>query len=84
MAWEVHHDFITKAIFLNFMRTRVLPQCTSGGSEPRSVVVMDNARIHQSIELDQLCMKFEVLLVKLPPYSPDFNPIEISFAVLKI
>ncbi len=41
---------------------------------------MDNA---QSIELDELCMEFEVLLVKLPPYSPDSNPIETSFAVLK-
>jgi transposase len=83
MAWEVHHGSITKAIFLNFMRTRVLPQCTPGGSGPRSVVVMNNARIHQSIELDQLCMEFGVLLIKLPPYSPDFNPIETSFAVLK-
>jgi len=44
MAWEVHHGSITKAIFLDFMRTRVLPQCTPGGSGPRSVVVMDNAR----------------------------------------
>ena len=44
---------------------------------------MDNARIHQSIELDQLCEAAGVLLVKLPPYSPDFNPIETSFSILK-
>jgi len=45
---------------------------------------MNNARIHQSVELDQLCMKFEVLLIKLSSYSSDFNLIEIFFAVLKI
>ena len=65
------------------MATQVLPQCTPGGEGPRSIIVMDNARIHQSIELDQLCGAAGVLLVKLPPYSPDFNPIETSFSVLK-
>ncbi len=45
---------------------------------------MNNAWIHQSVELDQLCMKFEVLLIKLSSYSSDFNLIEIFFAVLKI
>ncbi len=82
IAWEVHHGSITKDI-LDFMRTQVLPQCTPEGEGPRSIVVMDNARIHQSAELDELCSEFGVLLVKLPPYSPDYNPIETSFAVLK-
>ncbi len=80
----MHHDFIIKTIFLNFMRIKVLSQCTSDDSESRFVVVMNNARIHQSIELDQLCMKFEVLLIKLSSYSSDFNLIKIFFAMLKI
>ncbi len=84
MTWEMHHDFIIKTIFLNFMRIKVLSQCTSDDSESRFVVVMNNARIHQSIELDQLCMKFEVLLIKLSSYSSDFNLIKIFFAMLKI
>jgi len=80
----MHHDFIIKTIFLDFMQIRVLSQCTSNDSESRFVIVMNNAQIHQSVELDQLCIKFEVLLIKLSSYSSDFNLIEIFFAMLKI
>jgi len=83
IAWEVHHGSITKEIFLDFMRSQVLPICNPGGVGPRSVMIMNNARIHQSAELDELCESFEVHLAKLPPYSPDYNPIESSFSVLK-
>ncbi len=80
----MHHNFIIKVIFLNFMRIRVLSQCTSNDSESHFIVIMNNAQIHQSIKLNQLCIKFEVLLIKLSLYSSDFNLIEIFFAVLKI
>jgi len=83
IAWEVHHDFITKEIFLDFMRSQVLPICNSEGVESRSVMIMNNARIHQSAELDELCESFGMHLAKLPPYSPDYNLIESSFSVLK-
>ena len=84
MTWEMHHDFIIKTIFLNFMKIKVLFQCTSNDSESHFIVVMNNAWIHQSIKLNQLCMKFEVLLIKLSSYSLNFNLIEIFFAMLKI
>ena len=44
---------------------------------------MDNASIHWSEELRIMCQDANVLLVHLPPYSPDFNPIETSFSILK-
>ena len=47
------------------------------------MMIMNNARIHQSAELDELCESFEVHLVKLSFYSPDYNFIESSFSVLK-
>jgi transposase len=50
---------------------------------PRSVLVMDNARIRCSEELQQMCNEAGVLLVYLPPYSPDYNPIEQSFNQIK-
>jgi len=34
-------------------------------------------------KLQKLCDKAKVLLEFLPPYSPDFNPIEEAFAELK-
>jgi transposase len=51
--------------------------------EPNSVLVMDNASFHHSDRIKQLCSEAGVKLLFLPPYSPDFNPIEEFFAELK-
>ena len=42
---------------------------------------MDNATVHGNIIA--LCDQSGVLLIYLPPYSPDMNPIEKVFWVLK-
>ena len=39
----MHHDFIIKIIFLNFMKIKVLSQCTSDDSESHFIIVMNNA-----------------------------------------
>jgi transposase len=44
---------------------------------------MDNASFHHSDRIDQMCFDAGVKLVYLPPYAPDFNPIEEFFAELK-
>ncbi|MBF0445770.1 MAG: IS630 family transposase [Magnetococcales bacterium] len=51
-------------------------------SEP-SVIVMDNASFHKKDVIHELLEQHGHTLLPLPPYSPDFNPIEESFAVLK-
>jgi transposase len=51
--------------------------------EPISVLVMDNASIHRSERLEQMCAEAGVGLLKLAPYSPDMNPIEELFAEIK-
>lgn len=51
--------------------------------EPKSVLVMDNASIHRSERLEQMCAEAGVRLLKLAPYSPDMNPIEELFAEIK-
>lgn len=50
---------------------------------PRSVLVMDNASFHHSKEIKDLVEGRGVVLQYLPPYSPDFNPIEAFFGHLK-
>jgi transposase len=50
---------------------------------PRSVIVMDNCRIHHGGRIAQICEQNHVVHMYLPPYSPDFNPIEKAFAVIK-
>jgi transposase len=44
---------------------------------------MDNASFHHSERVKQLCSDAGGKLLYLPPYSPDFNPIEEFFAELK-
>ena len=82
IACEVHQGSITAEIFNDFVRNQVLPQTTANGG-PRSVLVLDNASIHWNQELIQMCETANVTLARLPPYSPYFNPIETSFALLK-
>jgi transposase len=50
--------------------------------EPHSVLVIDNASFHYSDRIKEMCRNAGVILVYLPPYSPDLNPIEF-FAELK-
>ena len=50
---------------------------------PRSVLVLDNVGTHLSEDLAAMCEEAGVRLEYLPPYSPDYNPIEESFSALK-
>ena len=47
ITWEAKQDSYDKAAFNAFIESRVLPLCTPFPG-PRSVLVMDNARIHIS------------------------------------
>lgn len=46
-------------------------------------LVMDNALIHHGPRFQQLCEDNGIILRYLPTYSPDFNPIDLSFNTLK-
>ena len=46
----------------------------------RCVLGLDNARIHDEVALTAVRAAGVVVLL-VPPYSPDFNPIENVFAV---
>jgi transposase len=48
-----------------------------------TVIVMDNASFHRKAVLIALAEKFGCRVIFLPPYSPDFNPIEKYWACLK-
>ena len=48
-----------------------------------SVIIMDNARIHHDNNLVELIEGLGCRVVFLPPYSPDYNPIETAFSTIK-
>jgi transposase len=48
-----------------------------------SVIIMDNTKIHHDNELIALIEGLGCRVVFLPPYSPDYNPIETAFSTIK-
>ena len=50
---------------------------------PGDVVVMDNLSSHKGQTVRDLIEDAKATLLFLPPYSPDFNPIEKAFSKLK-
>ncbi len=47
------------------------------------IVVMDNLCVHKSRRVERLIQEAGAELLFLPPYSPDFNPIEEAFSKVK-
>ena len=50
---------------------------------PHSILIMDNAAFHKTATTRELIAQAGHTLFFLPPYSPDFNPIEQDFATIK-
>lgn len=50
---------------------------------PNSLVIMDNAPFHNKSRISKLLAGKGHTLLPLPRYSPDLNPIEQAFAILK-
>ena len=68
-------------IFENFIKELLL-YCGRWPA-PKSVFIIDNASFHRSDKIQQMCGDAGVILLYLPPYSPDFNPIKEMFRELK-
>ncbi|KAF5707244.1 hypothetical protein FMUND_11202 [Fusarium mundagurra] len=74
-------DVTDAALYKDFIE-QLLHNC-GRWSHKKSVLIMDNASFHHNDELEPMCAEAGVKLLYLPPYSPDFNPIEEYFAELK-
>jgi transposase len=51
--------------------------------KPGDIVIMDNLASHKRPKARELIEAVGARLIFLPPYPPDFNPIEMLFAKLK-
>lgn len=58
-------------------------QVLSPRLKPGDIVVMDNLGSHKVDGIQQLIESHGAKLIYLPPYSPDFNPIEPCWSKLK-
>jgi transposase len=69
---------IDTAIFNTWVEACLVPNLCPG-----QVVIMDNARFHQSAKTRELIEGAKCQLLFQPAYSPDLNKIEPQWAVLK-
>ena len=51
--------------------------------KPGDIVILDNLPLHKGVAVREAIEQAGARLEFLPPYSPDFNPIENAFAKLK-
>ena len=68
----------TGPVFLAFVRHFLLPLLAPG-----KFVLLDNLAAHRNKEALALIRACGATPVFLPPYSPDFNPIELAWSKLK-
>ena len=70
--------------FEQYVEQDLCPQLGSyANDEPNSIVVMDNASVHNSIKIRRLIEQAGAVLVYTAPYSPELNPIENFFMIYK-
>ena len=70
--------------FYQFVCKKVLPLLLPfDGVNHHSIVVMDNASVHHVDGISDLISTAGSLLIYLPPYSHDYNPIEEAFSKVK-
>jgi transposase len=74
-------DFLgtcTRDLFVDWLKNRLLLRLKAG-----MTLVMDNARIHHGEAVAKVIQDAKCFLKFLPPYSPQCNPIENTWAVIK-
>jgi transposase len=69
---------MTGMIFRQWLEECLIPEMTPG-----SIVIADNLPAHKVAGIRQCLEDAGMGLLYLPPYSPDFNPIEQVFSKLK-
>jgi len=77
-AYRITEENTTTTDFNAFILEQVLPLVPIGGA-----IVLDNASFHKSYELQVAIELQGRQLIFLPPYSPIYNPIELSYSFLK-
>ena len=66
--------------FVDYLENMLIPTLKEG-----DIIVMDNMRSHHVKEVEEVISRSEkhLTLLYLPPYSPDFNPIEMMWSKIK-
>ena len=78
LAPHTYSGTMKATVFEDWFENKLL-SCLSKGH----VIIMDNAAFHKKEVLYQIAKKYSQELIFLPPYSPEYNPIEHTWSSLK-
>ena len=84
-AVELTTSTVNTDVFFDFVRGSLIPHMQQfNGTNPRSIVVMDNLSVHHTEPVIDLFHQAGIPIFFLPPYSPDLNPAEECFSYVKV
>ena len=66
-------------IFIKFIETQLVPKLSR-----KNVIIMDNIQFHKSQMVIKAIKKTGAKIMFLPPYSPEFSPIENMWSKIKL
>ena len=78
IAYSTYEGGTKRENFIAYLKDTRLPTL-----KPWDIVVMDNLRTHHMEEVRTVLAESKILLMYLPPYSPDLNPIEMLWSKVK-
>ena len=73
-----YQGYTDSRVFEAYLEQVLVPELRKG-----QVVILDNASFHKSTKAKELIENAGCKIIFLPPYSPDLNPIEKSWAHIK-
>lgn len=77
-AYTVYHGGTTAEQFAEYLKSILLPTLSKD-----DIIVMDNMRSHHAKMVKKILDASVIRYLYLPPYSPDFNPIEKMWSKIK-
>ena len=81
---ELTKDTVNGDSFFDFIRGTLIPHMRPfDGISPHSILIMDNCSVHHVNEVREVLQQAGILVLFLPPYSPDLNPLEEAFSYVK-
>ncbi len=84
IALELTKNTVAEDEFLDFARGTLIPSMNQyDGTSAKSIVIMDNLAVHHVHSVTALFKSSGIVVLYLPPYSPDRNPIEELFSYIK-
>ncbi|KAF7685265.1 hypothetical protein CDIK_3986 [Cucumispora dikerogammari] len=80
IRYQIRDGAFNGDLFISYLQESIVLYFIT---KPDSILIMDNCRFHYRLSVKRFLIKKCVNFKYLPPYSPQLNPIEECFSVIK-